>query len=85
MQLLIGSSLDSLGKMNHNNLNRKLYPIFGIYQESKGKIKPYEQLKLWSKMGYHIDEYIINNKISSKSKLLESFMEDRKVLMKILD
>ena len=55
--------------MNHNNLNRKLYPIFGIYQESKGKIKPYEQLKLWSKMGYHIDEYIINNKISSKSKL----------------
>lgn len=55
--------------MNHNNLNRKIYPIFGEYQESKSKLKPYEQLKLWSKMGSHIDKYLIDNKISSKSKL----------------
>lgn len=55
--------------MNHNKLNSKIYPIYGKYKESLGKIAPVNSLQYWSKIGKYIDHYLKENKDISKTKL----------------
>lgn len=55
--------------MNHNKLNKKIYPIYGEYKKTLGSVHPAVSLSFWSKIGKFIDQYLTENPKLTKSKL----------------
>jgi len=55
--------------MKHNELNRKIYPIYKKYKEQSDSLEAYQLLKMWSDIGDHINNYLKKNPNITKSKL----------------